>query len=313
MLLLIIILIICIVGYFFLKGMGSKSPSGKMQATQSYQTSVVVNNSSVKYIRAAEGTYDKSYFINPETGKFRFPNYNADGQFIVKIKDETNYRDLYWDGRSQKEKQSFSIKDFEYFYMPPDLYIESFWDIFDKATSEHLKPYQFLHRHGEDLRLVVEELEDNAQFFKGDGLIDKFIKNCLAIPYEFKSELEIRDYYMEYVRSLSATDLKEICRKVGLKTSLKKQELVDQILENNLPVDVPTPYILNDSFRMMMRHFCNLYVEDIKKRLDAWHPLYIKDVWEEVKLQAEYTEIEKLVDEIITTKYWANRLREDIL
>ena len=266
-------------------------------------------------MRAIDGTYDKTFFINPETGQFRFPNYNADNRFIVKIKDETNYRDIHWDGLSQKEKQSYGLREFEYFYVTPDLYIESFWEVFDKSKKMNLKPYEFLYGHGEDLRIIIEDLEDdnNAQFFEGDFLIDELIKRGFANLYEYKNEMEKYNSYIEYINNLPVTSLKEICRKAGLKVSLKKQELANQIIQNNIPVEISNPYFLNDSFYTMMKHFYNLYVEDIKAHLDTWHPLYIADVWEEVKLQVDCREIEKIVEEIIRTEYWKNRLKEEIL
>jgi hypothetical protein len=298
-----------------LKQTGAKSSNVEMITNQIYQTHSVTNKTPVKVMRAIDGTYDKAFFVNPETGQFRFPNYNADNRFIVKIKDETNYRDLHWYGLSQEEKQSYGLKEFELFYMTPDVYVESFWEIFDKPKKAHLKPYQFLHEYGEHLRMVIEELENdnNAQFFEGDFLIDELIKKDFANLYEYKNETEKYNSYIEYINDQPVTTLKEICRKAGLKVSLKKQELADQIIQNKIPVEIPKPYILNDSFHAMMKHFYNLYMEDVKNRLDTWHPLYIADVWKEVKLQVECKEIEKMVDEIIRTEYWATRLREKIL
>jgi hypothetical protein len=295
--------------------MGAKSSNAEMRTNQIHLTHSVTNKTPVKVMRAIDGTYDKAFFVNPETGQFHFPNYNADNRFIVKIKDETNYRDVHWDGLSQREKQSYGLKEFELFYMTPDISIESFWEVFDKPKKTHLKPYEFLHGRGEHLRMVIEELENdnNAQFFEGDFLIDELIKKGFANLYEYRNEKEKYNSYIEYINNLSVTSLKEICRIAGLKVSLKKQELANQIIQNNIPVEISNLYILNDSFYTMMKHFYNQYVEDIKAHLDTWHPLYIADVWQEVKLQADCREIEKMVDEIIKTKYWTNRLKEEIL
>ena len=124
---------------------------------------------------------------------------------------------------------------------------------------------------------------------------------------------ELHDYYMEYLSSLRVTDLKEISKNAGLRTTLKKQELVDQILDKGIVKNIPLPFVKNIKFDEMMFYFFDVYINDIRKQIDKWHPYYIEAVWLEVQgnMTADDTHLEISVNDIIKEKYWENRITMD--
>lgn len=84
---------------------------------------------SLTYLSAKEGTFDMAYFINEETGKFTFPNYNKDNKnYLVRIKDITKYKEYYFEGRSKFEKDRFSFDEFERIFCYPEFEIDCFED-----------------------------------------------------------------------------------------------------------------------------------------------------------------------------------------
>jgi len=93
-----------------------------------------------QYLSAKDGTFDKTYFIDPDTNKFKFPKYNKDNnKFLVQIKDITNYREIYFDGYNKMERENFSFEDFEKIFAQPELEIESFEDFLEKQNNNNCK------------------------------------------------------------------------------------------------------------------------------------------------------------------------------
>lgn len=78
--------------------------------------------SNCDYLSAKDELFDKSYFLDPDTNRFKFPKYNKDNKgFLVEIKDITNYKEYYFDDYSKAERERFSFEDFEKIFLTPEV------------------------------------------------------------------------------------------------------------------------------------------------------------------------------------------------
>lgn len=321
----ILFILIGIVAYAFLKSFSKKSTyvlshrdSSATILTEKLSTSTVSKD--LTFSRAKEGTYDKSYFIDPQTNRFRFPNYNIDNKrFIVKITDETEYKTLYWEDFTPKEKQEYTIKHFEFSFIDPDIYIhDSFWEIFDKPMFKQLSQYQYLYGHGWDLESLMEEMQETSpEDFEVGFYLDlkfgsKLLKNGLISQVELTEEEKEKLSLLEMERRTVA-ELKNLAEENGLeiKNVDKKEDLINTI-RNNIQIQKLFPPPIsgkpNDNFFQLMEHLYNLYIEDIKSHIDHWHPLYIGYVWKGVESECDCEPVREKIKKIIESKYWENRL-----
>ena len=122
--------------------------------------------------------------------------------------------------------------------------------------------------------------------------------------YNFSNNEEILDYKTQYLKSLTVEDLKNICKGAELKTTLKKAQLIEQNLSKECDLKIPTAVAKNDNFDSMMKKFYHLYIEDIKKTIDSWHPLIIREVWNCVSTDSECEAVGKMAKNILTDPYW---------
>ena len=276
-----------------------------MHGKKTFQRKYAINNS-----------FDDSFFKS-EDGKFKFPRYKSEKENLVKIKDITPYSD-FWKILDSKEKACFSIKDFDHHYDGDgmiEVQVDDFWDFMKKLKILNLKPYEYLKGHIDGLDYLIfyieEKPEDVPYIYPKDHLEKTLFKNGILSTYEFKSEQEAHEYYKVHLNSLMVTELKELSKNAGLKPSLKKQELIDQLLANNIVNNLPKPYIKNEKFDEMINHFYDLYIKDIQNQIDKWHPYYIEAVWLEVQGNMTFPETSQLaikINKIINEEYWAERI-----
>ena len=269
------------------------------------------SKSSIK--RAIAGTFDESVFINSNNNKFRFPKYKSSKNSLVEIIDTTNYgEDL-----ESEEKRNFNIKEFEIQFDWADIEIEPFWSIFDKSKTLHLEPHRYLKGHGCELHSLINEFEEAVKHKKNKYVvanaewIEKLLADGYLSTYNFSNNEEILDYKTQYLKSLTVEDLKNICKGAELKTTLKKAQLIEQILSKECDLKIPTAVAKNDNFDSMMKKFYHLYIEDIKKTIDSWHPLIIREVWNCVSTDSECEAVGKMAKNILTDSYWNERLKDE--
>lgn len=297
----------------------AKLPSYMVEGTKPPEGTIKKETPPTNAIR---GTYDESYFINPKTGGFCFPKYKHDKRFIIKIIDETDYREeksMIFSWLDSDERKNFDIFDFEneFCNMFTCIYAEPFYELFNKNNSSHLKPYEYLKGCGEELLDIINEhkLERTRYGFQY-LLADKpFLKKllageCLSL-YKFENEHERNKYIKDtLLLSFNAPDLKEFCRKLGLKSSLSKSKLADQLIDSKVPLKLPEAVVLNEKFHNMMGHFVNVYIEDIMANLERFHPLYIPVVWETMVDDEDYSFVKQKAKNILESKYWEKRLQK---
>jgi len=266
--------------------------------------------------RALSGTFDESYFVDPKTGAFRFPKYRTDKKCIVQIKDITKYKDDMWYDLDVNEKKNFGIADFEFNFVSADIEIDGFWNIFDPRNRKHLGTYQYLTGHGrelEELNYEFENRDKSYHIFSTDEWMRKLLDNGCLRCCIFESEDDKRACWIEQLNSFKVSELKEICSKNGLKINLNKQGLINQIISSGLEVDYPPAVEANEKFQTMMDHFYLLYVDDVYSSIDRWHPLVIREVWDHVVSDADSDGVAKKAKEIIASKYFEDRLRNQPL
>ncbi len=261
-----------------------------------------------KYLSGILGTYDSEYFIDPKTKKFRFPKYNKEiKKFLVEIKDLTNYREYYFDNYSKEEKERFSFNDFEKNIILPEFDIESFDDFLDRLSNKY-----FDDRIGKELSL------DLFSFFE-DYLVDEFDNKYIFLSDSYQkaifsgyleANISLKMSKLEYLNEQDKTQLSNLCVQNRLapskdrKVMLNRLTKIDFTIPNHIAV-MPTER-LKDYFKSLM----HLYVTDIKKNADRFHPLFIESIWQET-LYANYdSPIEQLIKVELSNKYWQKRIVE---
>jgi hypothetical protein len=187
----------------------------------------------------------------------------------------------------------------------------------ERLNRSDLKPQDIIHGNVEELLEVVDfSLSPKDEYLFPYEFSQLLYKNGLLSEYEFQSDDKRNKFINRYIKSLHVPELKELSKKRGLKVSLKKQELISQILEHKDFNDIPNPYITNHAFRDMVNHFLDLYLNTIKNQIDAFHPLYIAKVWEEVRESIEeYCQKfdNTLFQEIYSSRYWEDRIYKDAI
>jgi len=292
--------------------------------TTNQTTNTPTKKPSKKYTefkRGKDGTYDKSWFVD-EYGKFRFPRYKSSKESLVKYKDVSEYKDFWGDLDSNEKKNINKRFEFELNYELIEFEIEDFHDFLDRLSVKHLKKYlikKFDSIYFNDLTEFLIEYKNKIskeKYLFSNEYTDTLYKNNFLSEYTFSSDKEKNEYYIEYINSLNVSDLKELSKKRGLKVSLKKQELINQIIEYNDFNDIPFPYIPNEKTNEFINYILSLYLKDIQNQIDTFHPLYIQKMWDVVKLDSGIDEYCKEFDnpdykEIYKSKYWEERMYID--
>lgn len=269
--------------------------------------------------RAIPESFDESVFQNKDNTKFKFPKYKSTKKSLIEIKDESTYKDDIWELLKPDEKRTFSIIDFEKHFDYSEIEVESFWKIFDKVTIKSV-PYlkeEDMDIEGLDYDLNEIQSKKKNYLIADNPLAQRLLEDGFLSEYEFKTSEEKQEFeqkaLVDHLNFLKVSDLKEICKKNGLKTTLKKAELIKQILIEKCEVKIPKPFIKNKKYDMLMNKCAQLYIEDVKKTIDTWHPLIIQEVWKAVSTDADFHEVEKMAKGILKEAYWEDRLKTELI
>lgn len=313
----IIIGILIVVGIFFLtRKKNSISITTYVDGKKRSQTTVKVSprKKDLTFPRAVENSLDISYFYSSDN-KFKFPRYKSSKGALVKIKDITDYKE-FWSDFDSEEKQKFTFKDFEFHiesYI--EFEIEEFWSFMKRLKISDLKPYQFIKNDIEGFESLVYELEEPDEeepyVLQRTKLIENLYDNGMLSEYIFVNNQQKQKYHEGYFFSLKVPELKDLSKSLKLKTTLKKEELVKQLIVNiDLnDIDIASPLVKNNKFDEMIKHFSKKYISSISNQIDKWHPFYIQVVWDEVK--GNLDDIQKLketLDSLMIEKYWKKRI-----
>ena len=313
----IVIVILIVVGiaiFFSIRKKNSISITTYVDGKKRSQAFVKVPpiKKDLTFKRAIENSFEISYFISSEN-KFKFPRYKSSKESLVKIKDVTDYNE-FWSEFDSKEKRNFTLRDFEFHiesYI--EFEVEEFWNFMKRLKNSDLKPYQFIKQDIEGLQSLVYELEEPDEeepyLLQGTKLIKDLYDKEILSEYIFVNNQQKQKYYENYFLSLNVSELKGLTKTLNLKTTLKKEELVKQLIANMNLNDIPLPLVKNSKFDVMIKHFSEKYISSIRNQIDNWHPFYIQAVWDEVK--GNLDDIQKLketLDTLMIEKYCEKRI-----
>jgi len=270
-----------------------------------------ISTAKFKYFSAKDGTFDKTYFINPDTNKFQFPKYNKDNnRFLVQIKDITNYKETYFDGYDKKEKDNFSFEDFEQTFFPPELEIESFEDFL-----ENLKSNNFDKQLGKEASLTLfTDFEDflNENDYDGEPIslninLAEKINECGYIKISSEKITQV-----DYLANLSILELTNLCKSNNIEPYKTKKAILNQL--SDVSIDIPYVFATpTQDLKNYFLKFIELYTSELKKNADRFHPLYIETILEETSLSNDNEKISQVFKNELKSEYWKNRLEERAL
>ncbi|HTE26834.1 hypothetical protein [Flavitalea sp.] len=263
------------------------------------------------YDKAVPGSYDESLYTDPVTGKFRFPSNNTLFKGIISVKDETNYKQEYFSGLSIKEKQAFSIDEFERNFMIPLFSIEKFSDFMERMPEESfekgISKENVLYLFRKFKHFINEEHFINDEETEPYFILEK-VKSDDALRLGLLSAFDITaTNSRELWDNLHTNILKEICKANNLTGTNKRAAMLDKILELN-PAFPHNVVNASDLLQQTFFSFVDFYLDDIKNTIDQLHPLYLEPVWETVRDTNFGTRFRKRVNELMDSRYWADRL-----
>lgn len=254
-----------------------------------------------KPTHAIKGSFDISYFINPKTGNFQFPKYIHDNRFLIKITDITEYD--YWDGLDAVEKRNYTMEDFED-ECCPDIEVEPFKSLFYKSSTDHLKPLQYLKGQWS----LIEEIITNQHYFLVLSSNTNVGFKLLNDGFLFEQVIASIEDKIRYFDSFKITELRDACKKAGVKGGKNKQEIIDRMIQSEKEFDLPKAVIPAPHFINWLDNLIDFYISDIRKNADRFHPLFIEEIWEQTLDLADFPALENKVQLIRNSNYWLDRL-----
>ncbi len=270
---------------------------------------------------ALPGTYDKSYFNNPETGRFQFPKYKHDKRFKVRITDTTNYRDMcQWDLLDSEERQNFSMSDFEHYFNCPDIEVDDFNEFLNQMGTQGFEQYKFLKGRGAEIEEIAYEVQQTGYAKSSDPFRQELLARGYVNVFDFRTVDEKDDFIRQILDEMKVGELRAACIKEGIDTKsegkeLKKDELLTLILQSGKGSRMVDPRIQpivpNETFHQMLDSTYDAYIADIKENLKRFHPLYCPTVWDEVSLSVDkstHPALSEKVKDVIDSKYWEANL-----
>lgn len=310
-----ILFLILLFMYFSKRKNNSKNITAYVDGKKIYQSPI--ENLNIKrdgtFPRAVEGSFDMSFFVSSE-GKFKLPRYGTTKGAIVKIKDITDHKE-FWRNYDSDQKKHFSMKDFELDIRGyNELDVEDFWSFIYRLGIDDLKPYQFLKKNIQELEPLVyeiEELNEEKNYIPQNNDLKRAChKNGVLSEYKFEDKAEKQKYYENHFSTLTVAELKNSSKNLNLKTTLKKADLVKQLVENMDLISIDPPLEKNYKFDEMIKYFGGKYITAIRNQIDTWHPFYIEAVWEAVdgSFPSEVKVLKEVIDKVMMEKYWEERI-----
>lgn len=253
--------------------------------------------------RAKSGTFDRSYFVDDKTGGFCFPKYKHDKKYLVKIKDETPYRDLYWSHLDREEKASFSLRTFEEEQHCFDLEVDSFDTFVEKPGNQYLGDLKPIRK---DLMIVEEligSLHDGELCFLDEKTEKLLVKHGMVCKRDIVSEQDKQTL----LKDLTATTLKDIARKNELKTSGSKADLLQRVIESGAEIEFDACYVASPKLMEWYDSLINGYLFEIRKNLERFHPLYHEDAWRSAE-GGGFDAVDIKLDRVRRSRYWLSMM-----
>ena len=252
---------------------------------------------------AKPGTFDANEFVNTKTGRFQFPKYKHSKEYLIKIQDETDYREEIWNDLEPYEKREFTLKNFEECFYGPMLEVDDFETFFAKNGNPYLGPLAVLR---EDLDLVIELFEalNNNELCILDDESEKALTKGGFVFVRDVVSVEDRQKLLE---NFTVPALKSIAKTKGLKVGGKRAELLQRMMDSGHEFDLPRAYVAGPKFYEWIDTLAEGYIAEIRKNAKRFHPLYHEDIW----LAADGYGIEFVEEKIACvqkSQYWISMM-----
>ena len=251
-----------------------------------------------------KGSFDESFFINPKTGRFKFPKYNHLKGYLVKITDDTDYKSDIFDILEPDERKDYSLADFhegvdsccfdisaseieEMVKVMPEKILKPLWR-FSVGVDEVISCFDDGHHHA--LTLTSSEASEI-----GDELLT-------VVPVADRNQWSV----------LTVLELKESCKLAGISVAKKKkQELISELIKAGVgfPASMRYQYKPTDKFLVELSPIVSFYVKEIRRNLDRFHPAVIPHAWDEIIAFNMSPIIESAMREEADSHYWLERMK----
>ncbi len=302
----IIAFIVVILFYLF---RSKRNNSIQTTTKKSQNSSIEQTRLSFLYLGAKEGTYDKNDFIDETTQKFTFPRYNKNSKrFLVQVKDRTKYGTGFREylGKDYKDKIDFAT--FEKVFIYPEIEVELFDDFLERLSVKYFDKSVGKFETLNLFDLFYEFLDEDEREGDGELILDiGYARMIEELGMLTISQPSIpKDIYLGGLRK---SQLIQLCRD----SNIKLQPTIKLLIETLMNVDFQ---ILNCTVKPTNKlkdyfiYFAKIYIEEVKRNADRFHPLYIKRIIEEASISNDRLLIRKFAQAEFDSKYWMDRLEQ---
>lgn len=208
---------------------------------------------------------------------FEFPFFPFDEFTFVRIKDKTRYKSDFMD---RYNRDTYSQLDFDHNLKPYYLEIEvqGFFDCLKKASLERLgisNPLAGWDKFHIDVATWPEEEGEPTW-----PVTLKIHKQLLQLGL-LRELPDTKENGVRAMQPRTLKDLREICKKQGLKSSGNKDDLINRILDNG-KTKPPKLATLSNKYFPMVELVAEKYLDSIKQQLADKPPAYHTAIWEQV-------------------------------
>jgi hypothetical protein len=268
-----------------------------------------------KYVKGVAGSFDESYFKDPQSGQFTFPDYNTRWKGMVRFKDTTKYKKDFAERLSKKQIANLNLDNFEYHFIPPEFQVESFPNFirrfpeacFNKGISK--ARVLSLFEQFVDWMTYAENAE---KYGESHNPVDEYYymyhketREALALGL---LETVVQPNAIKYwSNQYTSPELNELCDKHDITPGKNKAVTIEMLIAKKIPfkhaVVAPTELL-----KQTYWSFIDLYVNDIRNNADQFHPLYLAPLWRHLQRHCDERGARRRIEKIVANPYWNNRL-----
>ena len=239
-------------------------------------------------------SFDRSAFVDSDTGKFRFPSYASAPGSLVRVKDRTKYVAEFWTAMdyTAQEKRAYDIKMFEGDVENGgcEIEVDGFETLFQPKNKKFLGEFGFLSKEYdlvEQIAFALTPEDDNEPFVADRPAHRELIARHVLVPVEDRRVA---------LDAFGADYLKPAAKAAGIKLSQKKADLIADMIDRDAGTDLPPVVRVGAAAKGLLERLCGLYILDIERSTKTWHPLVRCFVWETVADEAEIEIVARLAE-----------------
>jgi hypothetical protein len=258
------------------------------------------------------GSFDASLFIDPKTGRFQFPKYQTNTNYLARIEDTTDYQETFWNHLDRQDKREYDLDRFNWDIESGGLSIEA--EGFTEFLREENRRYfpQFDTLFSLDLEVLLNAIDINAE---ASGL------DILWLSPSDLAYKAVRDGYLDLAKAdesidcwqrMKVSEIRKICTTAEIKLGNKtKDELVKELVKKHVPLpnDAVLPYRPSSRCRESLDMAIATYIAAVKENADRFHPTYIAYIWDAVIDGNSHTYVSRAIRNAISDRYWLARMQ----